>query len=250
MAAEYDPQEQPQEVRAPLDRSAARVETVLPCLGEGAADSYGSHSPPPPPGLEKVQLSLDRFCSAAKVNTLRADAPSFVPMGPPGLSSTDDQAQTSIHPQAEDGEGGDAPPHSLQPSDTEIMLQLMTKTLGSSVDGSRQLIASPCVRLEYFLLAGGSLASLRSNLEGHRGRCEDARCGDKVKILDMERWPMTVQDGRILKSAESICKITRVRQKGKRGYEEFETVIQDLGPPFQCGKVQLHRFMFEYVRGD
>jgi len=167
-------------------------------------------------------------------------------------STWNSSPQVEDGPQAEDGEGGDAPPHSLQPSDTEIMLQLMTKTLGSGVydDYSWQLIPSLWVRLEYFLLAGGSLASLRSNLEGHRGRCEAAKCGDKVRILDMERWPLTLRDGRTLWSADSICKITRVWNPKHPRQSEFETVIQDLGPPYQCGSVQLHCYMFECVRGD
>jgi hypothetical protein len=299
MAAEYDPQEQSKEARAPLDLSAALV----------------SHSPPP--GLEKVQLSLDGLCPAvewtpfssslqiytpfeggstgslgasefdtdgmncpseidpfvtddpteerkprlqlvpAKVTTLRSNAPMFMPMGPSGRSSTDDAAQTSWSdsstwnswPQAEDGEGedgvgGDAPPHSLQPSDNDVMLQLMIEHLGSGLPHDTwQLNSAPYGRLEYFLLAGGSLASLRSNLEGHRVRCEAAKRGDKVKILDMARWPMKTHDGRIIWSAESICQITRMSNPS-----EFEALIQDLGPPFQYGRVQLHCFMFEIVQ--
>jgi hypothetical protein len=289
MSAEYEPQEQPQEASASLDLSAALV----------------SHSPPP--GLEKVQLSLDGLCPAvewtpfsslqihapfeggstgslgasevdtngmnwpseidqsiaddfaeerkprpqlvpAKVNTLRSNAPLFMPMTPSASSSTDDRAQTSWSdfstwnswPQAADGEDGDAPPHSLQP---EIMLQKMATTLGSGQpdDYRWQLIASPHMRLAYFLHAGGTLASLRSNLEGHKVRCDVAKRGDQVKILDMARWPMKAHDGRVFWSAGSICQITRRFQ--------FEAMIQDLGPPFQYGRVQLHCFMFEFVHG-
>ena len=86
---------------------------------------------------------------------------------------------------------------------------------------------------------------MRSNLEGHRVRCEAAKRGDKVKILDMARWPMKTHDGRILWSAESICQITRIVNPS-----EFEAMIQDLKPPFQYGRVRLHCFMFELVHGQ
>jgi len=123
----------------------------------------------------------------------------------------------------------------------QIMLTATTisDTLDYYNDNSWE-IASPFARLEHYRLKAGTLDSLKKHLRDHAARCNSAKAGDIVNVLDMQLWPMKGTGGRLIWSTSASCQITQVLNEAK-----CEVLIQDMNPPFEYGRVLLPCFMFE-----